>query len=73
MTARLVQAPINVVDCDGCGTTYTPTAAFNQRTHGRARVEAAAAGWKVRPPRGPGAKTAPDLCPACQTKQGAAS
>lgn len=74
MTARLAQEPVNVVDCDGgCGTTYTPTAPFNRATQNGARYEAREAGWTVRPGRGPGAKTAPDLCPACSpTKDGAA-
>ena len=72
MTARLVQAPINVVDCDGCGATYTPKDPFNQRTHGRARVEAQQAGWQIRPLQGPGSKTAPDRCPTCRTGMGGA-
>lgn len=71
MTARLVQAPLYAIDCDGgCGATFTPVGPFNQRTHGRARVEAGAAGWQIRPPRGPGAKTAPDKCPTCRTDLG---
>lgn len=70
MSARLAVAPIHVVDCDDCGLTFIPASPFNQRSHGRARVEAQAAGWKVRPPRGPGAKTAPDKCPACRTDLG---
>jgi hypothetical protein len=54
MTARLVQAPIYAIDCDGCGATYTPKNPAAQRTHGRARTEAQRAGWQIRPPLGPG-------------------
>ena len=78
MTAHQIVRPLNVVDCDGrngnCGVRYTPTNPFNQLTQDGARHEARAAGWTVRPNRGPGAKSAPDLCPTCTVtaREGAA-
>lgn len=67
MTARLAQAPLYVIDCDRCGTTFEPQGKFNRSHENPARGEARDQGWTVRPNRGKGSRSAPDLCPACST------
>jgi hypothetical protein len=69
MTAHLVSVTQSGYElrCDraGCKTVFSPEtrreAKYQAATRGAARI----AGWSTRPTTGRGARTAPDLCPAC--------
>jgi hypothetical protein len=68
MSRIVIQRPIYGIRCDraGCGAKFIPDGQFNQSIYDGtgARIEAEAAGWQVRPSRGPGSRSALDLCPA---------
>jgi hypothetical protein len=59
------QPPIYAVQCDHsrCFRVFLPDEGFDRRSRDLARVAARRAGWQVRPLRGKGSRSGPDLCP----------
>jgi hypothetical protein len=68
MSNHTFQSPVYGLACDrdGCDVTFKPQSKFAQcgESGWAARSDAKAAGWQVRPPRGRGSRSEPDLCPA---------
>jgi hypothetical protein len=64
VTGKLLVRPVWVIDCDygGCPATFRPSVVQRTGNEWSARMFAKLAGWQVRPARGKGARSAPDLC-----------
>lgn len=65
MTAIEKVAPVWAIKCDDlkCFRVFVPDGRFDSRYENGARGAAKAAGWQVRPFRGKGSRSLPDLCP----------
>lgn len=63
MSFRNLTVPVVAISCDrpgGCSNRFQRASWANEWG---LRQDAAAAGWQVRPARGKGSRTDPDLCP----------
>lgn len=60
-----VQDPIYAVTCTepGCAARHIPDGWWERTNDRAARRDAEKHGWQVRPPAGPGSRSAPDYCP----------
>lgn len=66
MSVVIVVQPKLAVRCDHCGAEDEVTVDWLDGWSTRRAAERR--GWRVRPARGPGSKSAPDVCPRCQRK-----
>ncbi|HEX6873020.1 MAG TPA: hypothetical protein VF163_18130 [Micromonosporaceae bacterium] len=64
MTVRRIVDPVYEISCDGgCGEVLSSGDYFSEWV---VRYAARLEDWLVRPGRGKGCRTAPDLCPKCR-------
>lgn len=68
MTLRRIVEPVYRIDCDGDGCNRFSLAddEYGRCYEYAARQSAREYGWQVRPNRGKGSRSAPDLCPSCK-------
>jgi hypothetical protein len=70
----LVTAPLYAIRCDfeGCDAEHQGDVSWRTMTDSGARQSAELAGWQIRPWRGPGSRSVPDLCPVHRNADGEA-
>lgn len=76
MSIRLIVEPVYLAVCDGivdgrpCPARFLPSNKRHQSSSYSVREAALRAGWLMRPMRGRGSRSAPDLCPECKPTGG---